>query len=262
MTRQYRILIAEDNVVNLKLINRILTRLNHIPESAHNGHEVLQLLKHTRFDFILMDIQMPGMDGLETTRQIVATIEPPARPIIIAMTANAMNGDKEICLAAGMDDYLSKPIIIKDLEQKLCEWGEPRKEELTLHKVGFSLPQQLKEPDSIINLARLELLRTLESNNNALNNTLHFFFAQCQELLKKLHQEHIEKDTAGLFESAHSLKGACLNYGAVQVAELCKHLELLLHNRELHSLPGIISQIEQSFGLTSQLIKQWLHAQD
>jgi CheY-like chemotaxis protein len=110
-----RILLAEDNVVNQKLALRLLSQMGYRADVAANGLEVLQAVKRQPYDLILMDVQMPEMDGLEATRRICA--EPPASgsPRIIAMTANAMQGDREICLEAGMDDYLSKPIHVEEL---------------------------------------------------------------------------------------------------------------------------------------------------
>lgn len=106
-----QILVAEDNLINQKLILRILTKLGYHPAMAENGLEVLALLAQNDFDLILMDIQMPEMDGLEATRIIRSN--PGRQPGIIAMTANAMQEDKENCLAAGMNDYLSKPVKIE-----------------------------------------------------------------------------------------------------------------------------------------------------
>lgn len=106
-----QILVAEDNLINQKLILRILNKLGYHPNIAENGLEVLALLAENAFDLILMDIQMPEMDGLEATRIIRSN--PGHQPIIIAMTANAMQEDKENCLAAGMNDYLSKPVKIE-----------------------------------------------------------------------------------------------------------------------------------------------------
>ncbi|TCD00523.1 response regulator [Pedobacter psychroterrae] len=105
-----RILVAEDNYINQKLIIRILTKLGYEPMLAQNGLEVIMLMQVHTFDLILMDVQMPEMDGLEATRLIRSTHS--VQPMIIAMTANAMLEDKEMCLAAGMDHYLSKPISI------------------------------------------------------------------------------------------------------------------------------------------------------
>jgi len=119
-----RILLAEDNAINQKLALRILERMGYRADSAANGLEVLQAIERQPYDLILMDVQMPEMDGLEATRQIVAERPGDDRPRIIAMTANAMQEDREICLAAGMDDYLSKPIQLKELQASLERWGQ------------------------------------------------------------------------------------------------------------------------------------------
>jgi PAS domain S-box-containing protein len=114
-----RILVAEDNAVNQKLALRILQRLGYRADVAANGLEVLQSLNRQGYDVILMDVQMPEMDGLEASRQVCAHWPADKRPRIIAMTANAMQGDREQCLAAGMDDYIAKPIGINNLVSAL-----------------------------------------------------------------------------------------------------------------------------------------------
>ena len=108
--RRLDILVAEDNAVNQKLALRLLERMGYAADIAGNGLEAIAALERKRYDIVLMDVQMPELDGLEATRQIVARWAPGDRPTIVAMTANAMDGDREMCLAAGMDDYLSKPI--------------------------------------------------------------------------------------------------------------------------------------------------------
>ncbi|NER36035.1 MAG: PAS domain S-box protein [Oscillatoria sp. SIO1A7] len=116
-----RILLAEDNVVNQKVALRMLERLGYRGDLAGNGLEVLDALRRQSYDVVLMDIQMPEMDGLEATGRIFKEWEPSARPWIIAMTANAMQGDREVCLQAGMDDYLSKPIRLESLQKALSQ---------------------------------------------------------------------------------------------------------------------------------------------
>jgi CheY-like chemotaxis protein len=122
------ILIAEDNLINQQLAVKILNRLGYKPEVASNGEEVLEIVSLDKFDLILMDVEMTGMDGLEATRMIRLCLE--SQPIIVAMTANAMQGDREICLQSGMDDYLSKPVALEDLVRILEKWALTIKDKL------------------------------------------------------------------------------------------------------------------------------------
>ena len=114
-----RILLAEDNAVNQKLALRLLGQMGYRADLAGNGLEVIQAVERQPYDVVLMDVQMPEMDGLEATRQICSRWAKDRRPRIIAMTANAMQGDREMCLAAGMDDYISKPIHMNELVEAL-----------------------------------------------------------------------------------------------------------------------------------------------
>jgi len=105
-----RILLVEDNLVNQKLALRLLQRMGYRADVAGNGIEAIESVDRQTYDVLLMDVQMPEMDGLEATRRITAKHPRGQRPRIVAMTANAMQGDREECLAAGMDDYVTKPI--------------------------------------------------------------------------------------------------------------------------------------------------------
>jgi signal transduction histidine kinase/CheY-like chemotaxis protein len=116
-----RILIAEDNRVNQKLAMKILCKLGYNPDIAQDGKEVLETVSNSKYDLILMDVQMPEMDGLEATRMIRLCLD--VQPVIVAMTANSMQGDREECIRAGMDDYISKPVNLEELVIILEKWA-------------------------------------------------------------------------------------------------------------------------------------------
>ena len=116
------IIVAEDNAINQKLILRMFQMLGYTIHIASNGYEVIGILNQMKIDIVFMDIQMPEMDGLEATRRIVEQWGD-LRPMIIAMTANALQSDKENYLAAGMDDYISKPITLDQIKMRIEKWA-------------------------------------------------------------------------------------------------------------------------------------------
>ncbi len=116
------ILIVEDNLVNQKVAMHILGKMGYHPQLANNGLEAVNAIRNNRFDLVFMDVQMPEMDGLTATRFIRANFT--IQPYIVAMTANAMAEDRDICLQAGMDDYLSKPMKLNEMIAVIEKYGE------------------------------------------------------------------------------------------------------------------------------------------
>jgi signal transduction histidine kinase/CheY-like chemotaxis protein len=127
-SKQYplRILVAEDNPTNQKLALKVLGKLGYMPDIAKHGKEVLEIVSHKNYDLILMDVQMPEMDGLEASRMIRLCLT--TQPVIVAMTANTLQGDREECLKAGMDDYISKPMHLEELVHVLEKWASQVRE--------------------------------------------------------------------------------------------------------------------------------------
>jgi CheY-like chemotaxis protein len=128
LAQQYpmSILVAEDNLINMKIAQRVLGKLGYTTDAAGNGKEALDAIQLKEYDLILMDVQMPELDGLEATKLIRQRSA--HQPVIIAMTANAMQGDREICLDAGMNDYISKPVKLEDLINMIGKWGNVLRE--------------------------------------------------------------------------------------------------------------------------------------
>ena len=118
---ELKILLTEDNITNQFVATKILNKLGYKPDVANNGKEAVRMVQEKQYDIILMDVRMPEMDGLEATRTIRRELA--IQPAIIAVTANAIQGDKEECLSAGMDDYISKPIRVEDVKRMLEKWG-------------------------------------------------------------------------------------------------------------------------------------------
>ena len=118
--RPLHILLAEDNVVNQKVAVRLLERMGYRPDVASNGLEALAAVHRQHYDVVLMDVQMPEMDGLEASRRITSELDPSKRPRLVALTANVLKGDQQMCLEAGMDDYLAKPLDLVHLQDARC----------------------------------------------------------------------------------------------------------------------------------------------
>jgi signal transduction histidine kinase/CheY-like chemotaxis protein len=214
-----RILLAEDNEVNRKVALLMLERLGNKADVAADGVEVLEALRRQTYDLVLMDIQMPRMDGLETTRRIREEQPAGRRPRIVAMTANALLGDREACLAAGMDDYLSKPMRLDDLRGALL-----RTEKLPDRPSASTLAPAASAG---LDPAPLEQLRRLEASTgrSILREVVDTFLAETPQRLAKLREALAGGDGEALALFAHSLKGSSGQLGAVRLAALCRELE-------------------------------------
>jgi signal transduction histidine kinase/DNA-binding response OmpR family regulator len=233
-----RILLAEDNSVNQKVAIRTLEKLGYYVDTVANGTEAVEKLEHGLYDAILMDCQMPEMDGYAATREIRRREGGGHRSRIIAMTASAMTGDREKCLAAGMDDYVTKPVRSEELQQTLQR----------------HLAQTAQEPsgvaaDTAVHLAGdVELIarvRELEQEVGpaAMQELIGEFLNETARSLEKLENALRSADSSSAVEMLHNLVDCSANVGAVRMAEICTRLESTIQRKGPHDCATGLTQL-------------------
>ncbi len=224
-----RILLAEDNLINQKLALRLLERMGYRADVAANGLEVLQSLRRQPYDVVLMDVQMPEMDGLEASRAIWSEWPAEQRPRIVAMTANVLPEDRQECLAAGMDDFIAKPIRVDELVAAL---GRSRLLAGTASPVGASpageSAMDAASPSALLDPLALERLREMAGGDAAfLQEMFETFLADAPGMLAEMRQSLDQGDAATLRRVAHSLKSNSADFGARTLSDLCRDLEMM-----------------------------------
>ena len=231
-----RILLAEDNVVNQKLALRLLEQMGYRADVAANGLEAVAAIERQSYDLVLMDVQMPEMDGFDASREITRRWPVDRRPRIIAMTANAMQGDRELCLAAGMDDYMSKPIRVEELVAAL---------ERSAAREPDAIRATIDRPStSVLDQATLERLRAT-MGAGFLDELLPTFLEDSQELVGTIRRALAENDVDSFRRAAHSLKSNAASFGAMTLSTLAKDLEAL---GKSGSLDGASARVERLAG--------------
>jgi two-component system sensor histidine kinase/response regulator len=238
-TRRLRILLAEDNPVNQKLAIRLLEKRGHEVTLAENGREALTALDKQSFDLVLMDVQMPEMDGLEATR-LLRTQEQATgkRQAVVAMTALAMKGDRERCLGAGMDGYLTKPIRPQELDEMLEQYVAMDREELP---AAEPVPQADVVQDTV---CAQELLDRVDGDRS--------FIAELLDLLRQDYPMRIgagrealaHSDAMSLQHAAHALKGALTNLAATKASGIAAELEAMGKSGDLAQAGNKMTQLE------------------
>jgi len=217
-----RILVAEDNLVNQKVTLHLLEALGLHAQLAQNGREALEAISQAPYDLILMDCQMPGMDGFTATTKIRAQEDPTQRTVIIALTANAMQGDREKCIVAGMDDYLSKPLRAEELEAVLQRWLPGDLGRLSDDPADAAAAEPL-QPVPPVELE--QLLSIFGDEHEALCNTLSLFLKMTRSKLAVLEAAISAGDHTTVETMAHDIKGSSMNIGAEELAQLSRQLE-------------------------------------
>jgi CheY-like chemotaxis protein len=250
-----RLLVAEDNEINQKLVASILSRLGYRAKMANNGLEALKILHEKPFDVVLMDIQMPEMDGETATIRIRQDFPPAQQPRVIAMTANALPGDRERYLGLGMDDYLSKPIKINELVRILQESqpsGTPPstflRETNELEK-GFPAPGQPATCTFDISLLREFSEMMGEGGIEMAKELVRMYQKNSLDLINSLDQTLDTQNYVELHRAAHTLKGNSSQVGAARLSSLCFSLEQIAQdgNGNRDGAQDLLEQIKAEF---------------
>jgi CheY-like chemotaxis protein len=254
---QRMILVAEDNPVNQKVALLQLRELGFFATVVGNGREAVDVLKQAEFDAVLMDCQMPEVDGFEATKQIREWEQTTGKHVpIIAMTASALSSDRENCLAVGMDDYLSKPVTYDKLNSVLSKWVESditqelageRKMQQPNQMHDFSAPPA-GEPVDIKGLNEL-----LGEDETA--EVLQLFVQSTEELIAQIKDASDRRDSKSLKEAAHQLKGAAASVGANSIARTCLELETCAKSDNWDGVP----KLHQGLAQHLEIAKNYIH---
>lgn len=223
-----RVLLVEDNSFNQTLIAHTLHTLGCEVDVVGSGREAVAAASSRAYEVVLMDCQMPEMDGLEATREIRRREPAGVHVPIIALTANALSGDREKCVAAGMDDYLSKPFSIVDLRKTVKRWlAEPVPVIRTANAVEPPLARIVPAPRlaATLDLSRLQLLEAEAGSNEIVRELAQIFVRDAETRLRALDEAIAQGDAEALKRLGHALRGACGNLGAERMAELAAEIE-------------------------------------
>ncbi len=257
------ILLVDDNTTNQKLGLHMLERLGYRADVAANGLEALEALQRQFYDTVLMDVQTPEMDGLQATRELRQRLAAERQPYIIAMTANAMTEDREVCLAAGMDDYLSKPVRVQDLIDALLRaWERIAGAEapaLPATSVEEAEPSESATPpahqpaangaQTVLDRSAVDNLIELVGGNPAyLVELIDSVLEDAPGALQRMQQAAAEGDAGTLRLTAHTLKSNGADFGGTAFAALCRELEEQAAKGQVSGAAGLVQQIVAAYG--------------
>lgn len=263
-----RILLAEDNPVNQEVASVMLQRLGIAMKIANNGQEAFELVQFESFDLVLMDCQMPVMDGFEATAHIREREQDLGLPNIpiIALTANAISGDREHCLAQGMDDYLSKPFSQQQLHEVLSRWLPARAEvnnrlECLANEAVTGAAPAVDKPSrgtangqTEIEIDQQVIRQLRELREGLLLRIIQLFRSTSPDLLKQLASAVSERDAEALYKTAHNFKNSAANLGLVELAAACRECEARARHGDLEHAESQLATIKSLYQLSLQAL--------
>ena len=283
-----RILIAEDHLINQKVILGILSKLGYRADIAANGIEVTEALERQLYDVVLMDVQMPEMDGVETTRYIRENIPTNRQPTIVAMTAHALKGDREKYLAVGMDAYLSKPVQVTQLKEILrrCKPIKARgtrplrpfsRQTSPLHiripqseedTVPLPQPERTSLPDNgnsplereweYIHPPTLEDLQAiLGGERHAISELIEVFLAETPQKFSKMEDLVSLRKFETAQRIAHGVKGLSATFGSQTLADICQEIEHACQRADIRAAQKLLGDARTRFEATARELEAW-----
>ncbi len=253
------VLLAEDNGVNQVVARNMLKAMGCTFEIVPNGRLALEAVRGGAFDLVLMDCQMPEMDGYDAARAIRAHEDGTgaARLPIVALTANALVGDAEACRAAGMDDHLAKPYTRRQLAKVLSRWLPAAKVSRAAAPAPASTPAPLDGPDdSALDAAALANIRAIDDGDGSvIREVIQMYLDEAPDHLHALQTALERSDGSALGRAAHALKSASFNVGAIKLAETCRDLERVGKAGDMHAAPRLVSAISGLFQRVQPLLR-------
>jgi signal transduction histidine kinase/DNA-binding response OmpR family regulator len=263
-SRPLSILVAEDNKINQKFAIALLTKVGHRVEIAENGHQAVDAVRRSNFDVVLMDIQMPELDGVQATRQIRALPEPKCSVPIIAMTAHAMSDAKQEYLAAGMNDYVSKPVDPVTLLSMLAGIAarSPEQPSAAIVKSPTSLPIAIPKETSIAALPVLDLAKIADLervlSTEGLREFILLYLTDLEQHLASIAEKRANGDFESVSREAHIIISTAGNLGAIQTSEIARRLSHACRNINHERASLLTDELCESCGVSSAGLKLWL----
>ncbi len=248
-SRPLRILLAEDNPVNRKVATMMLEQLGHRVETVSSGPEVVEATRSGQYDVILMDVELPGFSGLEATRRIRA-MTLVNLPYIVAMTGHALPADRERCLAAGMDEFLPKPVVLEELRAVLNRAPVPSRHE----EQAAETRQIIVDPD------RIEMISAVTPG--LLRQLVELFSADAPERIEAIATAIEAGNLHEVAQSAHQLKGAAANMGARELERLACDVENLARTGQRDRLAGVAGLLHEAFEAARTALDRAVAAED